>query len=151
MDCTISTIRFGMPLLHIVGCTNINTTFEVGYAFLSRETEADYIWALGTSWKILQQNNITEPGVIATERKLALMNATEQEFPLTKNILCFWHTKMAFQSFLGKGLDDDSIKDFTEDFMEVVHATTVADFSERWSSCSAKWTVVHPYGQQVVT
>ena len=37
---------------------------------------------------------------------------------------------MAFSSFLGKGLDDDGIKDFTEDFMEVVHATTVADFSE---------------------
>ncbi|KAI0999565.1 hypothetical protein K3495_g8631 [Podosphaera aphanis] len=58
---------------------------------------------------------------------------------------------MAFQSFLGKRLDDDGIKDLTEDFMEVVHATTVADFSEKWSSCSAKWTVVHPYGQQVVT
>ncbi|KAI0994143.1 hypothetical protein K3495_g14039 [Podosphaera aphanis] len=44
---------------------------------------------------------------------------------------------MAFQSFLGKRLDDDGIKDLTEDFTE--------------SSCSAKWTVVHPYGQQVVT
>ena len=138
MDCTYSTNRFGMPLLHIVGCTNINTTFEVGYAFLSRETEADYIWALGTLRKILQQNNMPEPGVIATDRELALMNAIEQEFPLAKNILCFWHIKMAFQSFLGKGLDDDGIKDFSEDFMEVVHAATVADFSERWNSCSAK-------------
>ncbi|KAI0996727.1 hypothetical protein K3495_g11456 [Podosphaera aphanis] len=44
MVCTYSTNRFGMPLLHIVGCANINTTFEVGYALLSRETEADYIW-----------------------------------------------------------------------------------------------------------
>ncbi|KAI1004898.1 hypothetical protein K3495_g3321 [Podosphaera aphanis] len=140
-----------MPLLHIVGCTNINTTFEVGYAFLSRETEADYIWALGTLRKILQQNNIPEPGVIATDRELALMNAIEQEFSLAKNILSFWHIKMAFQSFFGKGLDDDGIKDFTEDFMGVVHATTVADFSGRWSSRRSKWTVVHPYGQQVVT
>ncbi|KAI0991991.1 hypothetical protein K3495_g16195 [Podosphaera aphanis] len=82
---------------------------------------------------------------------VALMNAIDQEFPLAKNILCFWHIKMVFQSFLGKGLYDDGIKFFTQDFMEVVHATTVADFSERWSSCSAKWTVVHPYGQQVVT
>ncbi|KAI1003118.1 hypothetical protein K3495_g5085 [Podosphaera aphanis] len=151
MDFIYSTNGFGMPLLHIDGCTNINTTFEVSYAFLIRETEADYIWALGTLRKILQQNNIPEPGVIATDRELVLMNAIEQEFPLAKNILCFWHIKMAFQSFLGKGLDDDGIKDLTEDFMEVVHPTTVADFSEKWSSCSAKWTVVHPYDQQVVT
>ncbi|KAI0994138.1 hypothetical protein K3495_g14044 [Podosphaera aphanis] len=89
MDFIYSTNGFGMPLLHIVGSTNTNTTFEVSYAFLSRETEADYIWALGTLRKILQQNNIPEPGVIATDRELALMNAIEQEFPLAKNILCF--------------------------------------------------------------
>ncbi|KAI1002667.1 hypothetical protein K3495_g5538 [Podosphaera aphanis] len=77
MHCTYSANRFGMPLLHIVGCANINTTFEVGYAFLSRETEADHIWALGTLRKILQQNNIPEPGVIATDRELALMNSIE--------------------------------------------------------------------------
>ncbi|KAI1001845.1 hypothetical protein K3495_g6360 [Podosphaera aphanis] len=102
MDCTYSTIRFGVPLLHNVGCTNINTKFEVGYAFLSRETEADNIWALGTLRKISQQNNLPDPGVIATDRELALMNAIEQEFPLAKNILGFWHIKMASQSFLGK-------------------------------------------------
>ncbi|KAI0998737.1 hypothetical protein K3495_g9461 [Podosphaera aphanis] len=89
MDCIYSTIGLGMPLLHIVGCTNTSTTFEVSYAFLSRETEADYIWAFNTLRKILGQNNLPEPGVIATDRELALMNAIEQEFPLAKNILCF--------------------------------------------------------------
>ncbi|KAI0996977.1 hypothetical protein K3495_g11206 [Podosphaera aphanis] len=151
MDCIHSTNGFGMPLLHIVGCTNTSTTFEVSYAFLSRETEADYIWALGALRKILQQNNIPEPGVIATDRELALINAIEQEFPLAKISLVSDISRWRFNLFLEKRLDDDGIKDLTEDFMEVVHTTTVADFSERWSSCSAKWTAVYLYGQQVVT
>ena len=37
LDCTYKTNRYKMPLLHFVGCTAFNSTFTIGYAFLSKE------------------------------------------------------------------------------------------------------------------
>lgn len=150
MDCTYSTNRFGMPLLHIVGCTNINTTFEVGYAFLSRETEEDYVWAIDVLRKILSENNIPEPRVIVTDRELALMNAIDRVLINSKNILCAWHIKMALKSYLAKALDSDSAKDFTEDFMKVWNASTTVEFSEQWNHCCTKWSSIPPNGEKIL-
>ena len=46
MDCTYKTNRFNMPLLNIMGSTGLNTSFFIGFAFLSGEMDEDYIWAL---------------------------------------------------------------------------------------------------------
>ena len=46
MDCTYKTNRFNMPLLNIMGSTGLNTSFFIGFAFLSSEMDKDYIWAL---------------------------------------------------------------------------------------------------------
>jgi hypothetical protein len=39
MDCTYKTNRFHMPLLNIIGCTNLNRTFFIAFIFMSGETE----------------------------------------------------------------------------------------------------------------
>ena len=42
MDCTYKTNCFKMPLLSIVGSTNLNTTFFVTFVFITAEIEEDY-------------------------------------------------------------------------------------------------------------
>jgi hypothetical protein len=42
MDCTYRTNKYRMPLLHILGCTNLQTFFSAGFCFLREETELDY-------------------------------------------------------------------------------------------------------------
>ncbi|XP_021762921.1 protein FAR1-RELATED SEQUENCE 5-like [Chenopodium quinoa] len=46
MDCTYKTNKYKMPLLDIVGVTSFNTLFFCGFAFLFKEKESDYVWAL---------------------------------------------------------------------------------------------------------
>jgi hypothetical protein len=36
-----------MPLLNVVGIASCNTTYFSCLAFLSQETENDYVWVLG--------------------------------------------------------------------------------------------------------
>jgi hypothetical protein len=42
MDCTYRTNKYKLPLLHILGCTNLQAFFSTGFYFLSSETQADY-------------------------------------------------------------------------------------------------------------
>ena len=42
MDCTYRTNKFKLPLLHILGCTNLGTFFSAGFCFLRNETQQDY-------------------------------------------------------------------------------------------------------------
>jgi len=90
MDCTYKTNRFRMPLLNIVGMTATNSTFFGAFAFLQKETEADYHWALQNLREVMP--GVPPPGAIVTDRDLALMNAISTSFPApTRNILCIWH------------------------------------------------------------
>jgi hypothetical protein len=43
MDCTYKTNRCRMPLLNIVGTTQLNTTFLTSGCFLKGEKEEDYL------------------------------------------------------------------------------------------------------------
>ena len=46
MDCTYNTNKTKLPFLHVVGCTNKNTTFPVVFGLLGGETSDTYRWAL---------------------------------------------------------------------------------------------------------
>ncbi|KAJ6436940.1 hypothetical protein O9K51_10476 [Purpureocillium lavendulum] len=46
LDCTYKTNRYGMPLLDMIGVDACERSFCIAFAFLSGETEEDYIWAL---------------------------------------------------------------------------------------------------------
>jgi MULE transposase-like protein len=39
MDCTYKTNCYNMPLLDIVGCNSMDSTFYIGFAFLGNEQE----------------------------------------------------------------------------------------------------------------
>ena len=86
LDCTYKTNRFKMPLLNIIGITATFSSFNAGFAFISQEREADYVWIL----KIFSQL-VPSPGVFVTDRELALMKGIRKIYPNTVNLLCLWH------------------------------------------------------------
>ena len=43
LDCTYKTNHYRMPLCVISGVTSLNTSFYIGFAFLSSETYNDYL------------------------------------------------------------------------------------------------------------
>src|SRR5262249_42862262 len=46
LDCTYKTNKYRMPLLDFVGVEASQRSFCVAFAFLTGETEEDYVWAL---------------------------------------------------------------------------------------------------------
>jgi hypothetical protein len=60
MDCTYRTNKYRLPLLHILGCTNLQTYFSAGFCFLSSETHADYYWAIAN---FLRKTGVQQPRV----------------------------------------------------------------------------------------
>ena len=46
IDCTYQTNRYRLPLLDIVGQTNTNSIFYIGFGLLAAEDEVHYSWAI---------------------------------------------------------------------------------------------------------
>ena len=55
-----------MPFLVIVGSTNLDTIFYVGFAMLCGETGDDYLWVLQVLKSLLDQPGYTYPDVVIT-------------------------------------------------------------------------------------
>ncbi|KAL9409227.1 hypothetical protein AB3S75_047588 [Citrus x aurantiifolia] len=89
MDCTYKTNRYAFPLLEVVGVTSTEMTFSVCFAYIEREREDNYSWALD-KLKGFMDNNML-PSVIVTDREVALMNAIQNVFPTATHLLCRWH------------------------------------------------------------
>ncbi|XP_052175667.1 protein FAR1-RELATED SEQUENCE 5-like [Diospyros lotus] len=89
MDCTYKTNRYRYPLLEIVGVTSTELTFPVAFVFMNHEYEDNYTWAMERLKNVMGSNAC--PGVIVTDRELALMNAIYKVFPSTTTLLCRWH------------------------------------------------------------
>ncbi|TYZ61958.1 hypothetical protein PybrP1_011943 [[Pythium] brassicae (nom. inval.)] len=89
MDSTYRTNRYSMPLLHVVGQTNTGKSFTIALCFMRTEKSADYLWAL-QQLKLLTGGDF-QPGVVVTDRELALVNTLAQVYPATSHILSAWH------------------------------------------------------------
>lgn len=90
IDCTYNTNRHKMPLLSIVGVSNLWRTFHIALAFVPRETQSDFVWALNCLTELYTED--TMPKVIVTDRDLALGNAIDEVFGSTvDHLLCRWH------------------------------------------------------------
>ncbi|XP_019184708.1 PREDICTED: uncharacterized protein LOC109179676 [Ipomoea nil] len=89
IDATYKTNRYSMPLVEMVGVTSTNMTFCIAFAFMHKENESNYTWALNCL-KATIEGCIT-PRVIVTDRELALMKACKNVYPDAKGLLCRWH------------------------------------------------------------
>jgi hypothetical protein len=82
MDATYKTNRFNMPLVDTVGIDSCNKTFFVSFAFMSSETDLDYMWATQCNLELytLHMPSV-EPSIIATDAEPALIGAVHKVFP----------------------------------------------------------------------
>lgn len=95
LDCTYKTNRYGMPLLDMIGVDACERSFCIAFAFLSGETEEDYIWALDRLRSVYETCGARLPSVILTDRCIACLNAVSFCFPLAISLLCLWHANKA--------------------------------------------------------
>jgi hypothetical protein len=82
-----------MPLLDMIGVDATRRSFCIAFAFLSGETEEDYIWAL-ERLKTLYEQCGGIPSIILTDRCFAIINAASSLFPSATS-LCIWHANKA--------------------------------------------------------
>ncbi|CAO1629966.1 unnamed protein product [Parajaminaea phylloscopi] len=142
MDCTYSTNKYRLPLLHVCGVTATGRTFTAGYALLGREDSYSYQWALETLRTV---GNWPDPAVIVTDRELSLMSAIKAVFPAARNLLCRWHIAKAIKAKIteqfSKARDledaeavDRTIRQFSNLWYEVFNAPTERELSNAWET-----------------
>ena len=88
LDCTYKTNKYGMPLLDMIGVDACQRSLCIAFAFLSGETEEDYIWALDQLRSMYELCSTRLPSVILTDRCMACMNAVSHCFPSAISLLC---------------------------------------------------------------
>ncbi|XP_078149520.1 protein FAR1-RELATED SEQUENCE 5-like [Carex rostrata] len=137
MDCTYKTNRYKMPLLDIIGISSFNTSFYSGFAFLKRESEEDYIWALKRFSKIMGEK---KPCVIITDREFALINAIKIVFPECKHLLCVWHIEKNILMKCKKYFETEEIwVGFLSSWKKVVYSSTELEYNEHWKEFESSY------------
>ena len=66
-------------------------TFSAGFAYLKGERFNNVVWTL-ERFRVFFLRCDALPGVIVTDRDLALMNVVKTVFPKCTNLLCRFHT-----------------------------------------------------------
>ncbi|BBM98273.1 hypothetical protein Mp_1g12150 [Marchantia polymorpha subsp. ruderalis] len=88
LDCTYKTNKFGMPLLHVIGRTALNTSFTIAIIFLNGEEIGDYVWALDEFSNLF---NGKLSSVIVSDADKGLAAAIARVAPNFRHLLCVWH------------------------------------------------------------
>jgi hypothetical protein len=129
IDCTFKTNRYKMPLLHFVGATPFNTSFTIGYAFIQREEEADYLWALQALRDSLGKYN---PQAATCDCERALILGLKPVYSETKYFICRWHnSKNVFANCL-KWIPDELWEDFLQQWQKIFNAADEDEFEDLW-------------------
>ena len=144
MDCTYKTNRYRMPLLNIVGTTQLNTTFLISGCFIKGEKEEDYLWALSQWNDVREKFNIPSPGVVLTNADKSILKVLPKTLPNAAHLLCLWHVNKNIGKRMKpyfrkeyKGADnaqertnfiEAQWKDFLLDWMSVVRSTTELEY-----------------------
>ena len=142
MDCTYRTNKHRLPLLHIIGSTNVGTFFTAGFCFFRTETEMDYYWAVST---FLQKTGAPTPNVFMSDQEYALKSAIQRLLPGVPQLLCVWHINKNVQTkaqHVWRTADaktpeeKEEMKQKQTDFLarwkQVVYAKTELAFYQMW-------------------
>jgi hypothetical protein len=157
IDCTYKTNRYHMPLCCMVGITGMNTSFLVGFAFLRSECERSYSWVL--EQLAVSVAGFKPPGVVVTNRDLALLNALSHVFPNSKNLLCRWHIR---KNVIAKcwpffndlpttsaGTAEQKWAAFLGDWDNLVASLSVAEYTRQWNYFKSRYRL-HSFALQYV-
>jgi hypothetical protein len=127
MDCTYRTNKYRMPLLHILGYTNLQTFFSAGFCFLRNETEDDYHWAISN---FILKTGALQPHAFISDQEDALKLAATRLFPGVPQLLCVWHINKNVQTKAQQTWRDAD--GTTKDEKQAISAQR-AQFMKRWT------------------
>jgi transposase-like protein len=163
VDSIYKTNRFKMPLFNIIGVTEINTSFFVGFCFLDTEDAESFEWVLGRLRELYDELDLRYPTTIVSDSDYALIEARENVFPQTNHLLCVWHVfknvlahcKAEFKKDLamrdpGLSAEDVCTKvtatwdELLPDLQQVIYAKTVHDYETAWDAFKTKWLHQYP-------
>ncbi len=91
LDCIYKTNHYWMLLCVNSGVTGLNTSFYIGFTFLSSETYTDYGWVLLSLQQFYNEGNIPDPIFVGIDCKKALICTLQDVIPFTKYTVCLWH------------------------------------------------------------
>ncbi|CAG8719531.1 4873_t:CDS:2 [Cetraspora pellucida] len=101
------------------------------------ETEEDYKWALTCVLRLFDR--VQMPGIVVTDRELALINALSIVFPSSANLLCVWHIsknvlKNCKPLFPKEMNNEESTEwqDFLSRWNDIVESETEKEFNTKW-------------------
>lgn len=117
----------GSPILvHIVGITGLNTTFEVGYAFISEVSLAEFSWVLYSLKDVVSKylQKPYEPSAVITHREPMLLNAVDTVFQNTSQICVAQLMREVNDRASAAFSDVDERKQFIKVFQELVDSET---------------------------
>lgn len=130
VDCTYNTTKHKFNQLGVVGITSLNTTFYLCMAFIPKETEEWYTWAL-----IRMKNlflNIELPLSMSIDRDLALFNSILCVFPNSKIIICTWHIYGNIVKNAKAKLDGECLNVLLQMWNELISSKTENEFDINW-------------------
>lgn len=133
LDCTYKTNRYRMPLLNVVGMTNVGSTYFSGCCFMAAEKQSDYEWALGCFSRFMFTDHV-KPKVFFTDNESALLNASKTVFPDTHVLLCQWHVNKNLTKNLKAGFTKDEWDQLMGCWWNVIESATEEDFEFRWNT-----------------
>jgi hypothetical protein len=127
IDCTYKTNRYRLPLLQIIGYSNLGSWFSAGFCFIASETEQDYYWAVAT---YLSKTRTSAPKVFLSDQEKALKNAVSTLLPSVPQLLCIWHINKNVQTkaqHTWRTADAETAEE-KQQFLQIR-----AEFMRRWS------------------
>ncbi len=90
-DLTYKINRFNMPLINIIGMTDMNRLFFGGSIFILGEKEKDYKLVFFAIRKLYNIYELFYPKIFVTDVCAAEIAAIECIFPGVNHILCIWY------------------------------------------------------------
>lgn len=88
IDCTYKTNVYQILLCIITGVTLLNTTYYVGFAFLTMETVKDYEWVLQCIKNLYLILDIPDLDIIITDTDPSIIRPISHKFPLATHLFC---------------------------------------------------------------
>jgi hypothetical protein len=127
MDCTYKTNMYQLPLLNVVATTCANTSFTVAFAFLAREKEVDYLWAMQSLKAIMGED--LPVATVLTDNEKGLRNALSTTFPEWNQLLCIWHINKNIVTNCKPGLAEETFNAMLAGWTAIVQAPTQECFA----------------------
>ena len=131
INATYKTNEYRIPLLEVVGITSTMQTYSLMFAYLSNESAERFIWALSILKKWMVKNGASLPSVFVSDRDLALLNAIEACFPMSRHILCIWHINQCVMKKCSPMLGMEW-KRFYASWHSLVNSSTQWSYDQKW-------------------